>query len=60
MLSGSTVSFETKATDKGYYPTSVPIGIKYSVSNSLGSVDQEGKFTAELGKAESVCPGIYR
>ncbi|MGI6040048.1 MAG: hypothetical protein GX257_02070 [Clostridiales bacterium] len=50
VLSGSTVSFETKATDKGYYPTSVPIGIKYSVSNSLGSVDQEGKFTAGTGE----------
>ena len=46
MLSGSTVLFETRASDDGYYPVNVPIGIRYSVSNTLGSVSQDGKFLA--------------
>lgn len=46
VLSGSTVLFETRASDGGYYPVNVPIGIRYSVSNTLGSVSQDGKFLA--------------
>jgi hypothetical protein len=46
VLANSLLRFDVKAADSGYYPAILPAGISYSVDSRLGTVDQNGVFTA--------------
>ena len=56
ILAGATQSFTLKATDEYYYPTDAPDAddIEYNATNSVGSFDDNGVFTAGTKAASGV------
>jgi len=47
MLKGGQRSFAAKAADEYGYPAALPGNVTYSVTGGVGSIDQNGVFTAE-------------
>jgi exopolysaccharide biosynthesis protein len=56
MLAGATQKFTVKATDDNFYPVVVPNSFNYSVTNGIGTFDQNGVFTAGTtnGKGDAI------
>ncbi len=47
LLSGATTGFEVKAADENGYATAVPQGFKLSTDSGIGSISDDGSFTAK-------------
>jgi len=52
VLAGSSVKFEAKATDHGYYPVQAPSDLWFAADNALGSIDQNGTLKAGAEEGE--------
>lgn len=52
VLAGTSVKFEAKATDQGYYPVQAPSNLRFATDKTLGTIDQTGAFTAGAAEGE--------